>query len=282
MQYVFFGTPEASKLVLERLVADGSVPVAIVTNPDRPAGRAQRLTPPPVKQFAIEKDLDAKILQPEKVIDAAEELSALRPDMFIVAFYGKLIPARVLAIPHLGTLGVHPSLLPLYRGPSPVQSAILDAVPETGVTVYRMDEKMDEGPIVAQKKLLSYHKGEKDNLALWHELAALGGTLAARALRDAAAGTLEATPQDHARATYTKKFSTEDAFIAESDLAAAKAGNDPARAQMIHQKILAFTPEPGAWTTENGKRLKLLESAIANGQLILKKIQYEGKKPMKV
>jgi methionyl-tRNA formyltransferase len=284
MRYVFFGTPEASKIVLEELVSAGHIPVAVVTNPDRPVGRKQALTAPPVKQYVDMRnekgEMKVEILQPEKPSSLASHLSSLAPDVFVVAFYGKLIPGSILAIPGAGTLGVHPSLLPLYRGPSPVQTAILDGAKEVGMTLYRMDEKMDEGPIVAQEKLTEFRPGEKDNIALWHELAKLGGRMASRILEDFSSGKLAGTPQEHSRATYTKKFSTEDAFVSEEDLESAKRGENITLTQAVHQKILAFTPEPGAWTLENGKRLKLLQSKIEGAQLVLQKIQYEGKKPL--
>lgn len=280
MKFVFFGTPDASVTVLETLAKAGYVPAAVVTNPDRPVGRKGLLTPPPVKQFISGSGFSTHIFQPEKVLDISDELKKIGADLFIVAFYNKLIPQSVLDIPAHGTVGVHPSLLPVYRGPSPIQTAILDAAPEVGMTVYQMDAKMDEGPILAQEKLATYHVGEKNNTDLWNELAALGGTMLAHLIPHILDGTAASTTQDHSRATYTKKFSSDDACIPEENLKKALAGLDEQCARNIHQLVLAFTPEPGAWTMDNGKRLKILKTEIVGNRLVLKTIQREGKTPI--
>ncbi|MFH1246559.1 MAG: methionyl-tRNA formyltransferase [Candidatus Liptonbacteria bacterium] len=299
MKFIFFGTHYASTIVLEKLVAAEYVPAAIVTNPDRPAGRKQVLTPPPVKEFVLSHNLrgasgaavvssnsgdSIRIFQPEKVGDIRDELVVLSADLFIVAFYGKLIPKSILNLPRLGTIGIHPSLLPAYRGPSPVQTAILDGAPQTGTTLYMMDEKMDEGPILVQEILPSYRPDEKSNIPLWEELAALGGEMAVHVLPALTDGSLKPTPQDRNAATYTKKFSSEDGFIPEKDFAAATGGTsagatDSQLAISVHRKMLAFTPEPGAWTMENGKRIKLLEGKVERRCLVITRLQREGKKP---
>jgi methionyl-tRNA formyltransferase len=140
MRYVFFGTPRFAEIVLRKLLDAGMPPVALVCNPDRPVGRKKIVTSPPTKTLATNNRTPIEILQPEKLDEAfMEQLQTLRPDFFVVAAYAKIIPKAVLAIPRLGTLGVHPSLLPKYRGASPIQSVILNGERETGVTIYAMD-----------------------------------------------------------------------------------------------------------------------------------------------
>jgi methionyl-tRNA formyltransferase len=294
MKFVFLGTPEIATPVLEALFNAGLIPAAVVTNPDKPQGRKQIITPPPVKQFVLERlAADAtsttnrtapKILQPEKLNENfLAEISALDPDIFIVAAYSKLIPKSILSVPRLGTIGAHPSLLPKYRGPSPIQTAILDGAPEVGMSLYLIDEKMDEGPIVAQRKLENYTPGTLDNIQLSKKLFALGGEMLVEVINNSGSDfKINAKPQDHSSATYTKKFSTEDAFVPEEELRTATSGEKLEAARNIHNKILAFTPEPGTWTIQNGKRTKLLASRIENGKLILTKIQEEGKTPRDV
>jgi methionyl-tRNA formyltransferase len=280
--WIFFGTPEIARIVLEKIIDGGFIPAAIVTNPDRPAGRKKIITAPAVKQFAIDRGLNVPILQPEKLSEIREILTHLAPDFFLVAAYGKIVPKSILDIAPLGTIGVHPSLLPLYRGASPIQTAILDGALETGVTLYMIDEKMDEGPILLQEKLSGHVPDVLANTELSAKLASLGGEMAMRVIPKLLDGSAAPLPQDHARATYTKKFLTEDGEVKEDDLKAAQAGGNLEKALMIHRKILAFTPEPGVWTIENGVRTKLLESKMEGDKLVLKTIQKEGKKPQQV
>jgi folate-dependent phosphoribosylglycinamide formyltransferase PurN len=162
MKFIYFGTPDFSARLLERLVSAGFEPVAVVTNPDRPVGRKKIITPPPVKQFLLDmKNREPRtanhekieILQPEK-LDAAflEKLKSFGADVFVVFAYNKIFRKELLAIPRLGVVGVHPSFLPKYRGPSPFQSALLNGETETGVTLYRLVEGVDSGPIVRHRR----------------------------------------------------------------------------------------------------------------------------------
>ncbi len=280
--FVFFGTPDISRIVLAKLVDAGYMPAAVITNPDRPVGRKHIITPPPVKQFVIDRGLPVTIFQPEKLSEIYADLVALSPDFFVVAAYTKIIPKNVLDIPRLGTIGVHPSLLPLYRGPSPIQTALLDGAVETGMSLYMMDENLDEGPVLAQEKLASYVPQSKNNEELSNDLFELGAAMLIELLPSFLDGTAKQLPQDHSLATFTKKFATEDAYIEWTDIETAIHGLDAAThdiAKQIHQKILAFTPEPGAWTMHNGKRMKLLKSSLQDGKLNLEIVQYEGKTP---
>src|ERR1700690_3293179 len=141
MKYVFFGSPRFAAIVLQKLIDGGIAPAAGVCNPDRPVGRKKIVTPPPVKTLVVSTSSEIDILQPEKLDDMfTKRLAAIEPDFFVVAAYAKIIPANVLAIPRLGTIGTHPSLLPKYRGASPIQAALLGGDAKTGTTLYLMDE----------------------------------------------------------------------------------------------------------------------------------------------
>ncbi|MEK7498278.1 MAG: methionyl-tRNA formyltransferase, partial [Patescibacteria group bacterium] len=181
MKYVFFGTPDFAVTTLRHLIEAGYIPSAIVTNPDRPVGRKHIITPPPIKQWALEhsnqlwkSDFHSLVFQPQKLGEIKEQLVALEPDLFIVAAYGKLIPKSVLEIPKHGSLNVHPSLLPIHRGPTPIQTAILNGDKETGVTIMLMDEKMDHGAIL---KMQNVNLKNQNYRELSKGLAMLGGEL---------------------------------------------------------------------------------------------------------
>lgn len=197
MNYVFWGTPEFARIVLAALIDAGHSPAALVTNPDRPAGRKQILTSPPTKELVRLRAPQASIFQPSKARDIIPDLRALAPDLFIVAAYANIIPDEVLSIPRLGTVGVHPSLLPKYRGASPIQTAILEGDTDTGVTLYMLDRDVDHGPIIAQETLAIGTDHYRD---LMPKLAALGGSLLARTFARIQEGTLVPQEQRHADA----------------------------------------------------------------------------------
>lgn len=281
MKYVFFGTPRFAEIVLSGLIEDGMAPDAIVCNPDRPLGRKKIVTPPPTKLLAIKASPDIDILQPETLDEAfLKRLRALEPDFFIVAAYAKIIPRTVLDIPRLGALGTHPSLLPAYRGASPIQSVILAGETKTGSTIYHMDAKMDHGPIFAQEEVL-FDALATSYLALEEKLAALSARLLVKTIPAFLAGTIKPRVQDESFATFTKKFATENGFVEQSELDAAIAGNSD-KAELILRTINALNPEPGAWTLQNGKRVKLLEARMDGGTLKLLTVQEEGQKPKTV
>jgi len=252
-------------------------PAAVVCNPDRPVGRRQVLTPPPAKLLAVKNSAGIEVLQPEKLDEIfIKRLRGLAPDLFVVAAYAKIIPQAVLDIPRRGTLGVHPSLLSKYRGASPIQSAILAGETVTGTTIYLMDAKTDHGPILDAWRLelneeMNYPRAEE-------ALARLGAGLLREVMPEFLAGKALLQPQDESQATFTKKFTTRDGFVEPDDLAAAGRG-DEEKANTILRKINAFNPEPGAWTTRNGKRVKLLEGRIEGSRLVLVTTQTEGEKP---
>lgn len=278
--FALFGTPLFAEIVLDKLIQAGYIPSVVVCNPDRPVGRKKIVTPPSVKARITnyESGIRSKmqILQPEKLDPSLFKIPNSLFDFFVVAAYAKIIPKEILDIPRLGTIGVHPSLLPKYRGASPIQSAILNGGEETGVTLYLMDEKMDHGPVLETRKWKI--ESRMDYTGLLKELAELGGEMLIETLPRFLAGEIEPMPQNHEEATFTKKFKTEDGFVSEKDLQAAL-GGDTERAIRIDRMIRALNPEPGSYTLVGGKRVKLLESKINEGGLMLKKIQFEGKKP---
>ncbi len=285
MRYIFFGTPDFARTVLAALLDAHMAPVALVANPDRPVGRKKIITPPPTKQLitsgqrTVSSEQEGiEIIQPEKLEAIRDKLSALRPEFFVVAAYAKIIPQAVLDIPKLGAVGVHPSLLPRLRGASPIQSAILNAEPRTGVTLYRMDARTDHGPIITEEPLADYEVNAETTATLEPRLAALGGKLLVRHLHEFAAGHLAGHPQDESRATSTRKFTIQDGFVPENELTRAEAGETIA-AERIDRLIRALGHEPGVWTIRGGKRIKLLEAMLREGRLVLMRIQTEGKKP---
>jgi len=282
MRYIFFGTPRFAEIILDALLRADMPPIALVCNPDRPVGRKKIITAPETKKY-IEKhgvsghEKRITIFQPE-ALDATFEkkLKDLRPDFFVVAAYAKIIPKSVLDIPKLGTLGIHPSLLPKYRGASPIQSSILDGKKETGVTIFQVDEIADHGPLFAHRA--SRIANGETYLQLEEKLAKLGGDLLVKTVPKFISGEIKSIAQDGGVATFTKKFRDEDGYVAPEDLKDAEAGGS-SKAEIIFRKIRALNPEPGVWTMNNRKRLKLLEANIVNGALKLTKIQEEGQKP---
>lgn len=293
MRYVFFGTPRFAAIILEKLIDAGMPPVALVCNPDKPVGRKQIITPPATKELVIShQSLGIKIFQ----LETKKELIKISTQIFqeadfgIVAAYAMIIPKDVIEKPKLGIIGVHPSLLPKYRGPSPIQSAILAGETETGVSLFLMDEQLDHGSILAKRKI-NIESSSANSHELADELAEVSAELLIETLpkfvkgeiaplsRDIHQDVLRGLPQDESRATYTRKFTSEDAFVSEEDLAVATSGNSPEKATEIDRKIRALNPEPGVWTIQNGKRVKLLEAKIIDSKLQLTKIQQEGKTP---
>jgi methionyl-tRNA formyltransferase len=281
MKYIYFGTPRFAEIVLAGLIADGFAPAAVVCNPDRPIGRKKIITPPPTKLLAIKSSPDIDIMQPETLDESLiKRLRALEPDFFVVAAYAKIIPKAVLDIPRVGTLGTHPSLLPAYRGASPIQSVILAGETTTGSTIYRMDEKMDHGAIYAQEEI-TLNPLTIDYMALEEWLAMLSARLLVKTIPTLLNGTAMPRMQDESRASFTKKFTTENGFIEASELDAAIAGNSD-KTELILRTIHALNPEPGAWTLKDGKRIKLLAARMDGSALKLVTIQEEGQRPKNV
>jgi len=259
---VFFGTSEFAVPALEALHGAG-FDLTVITMPNEPTGRKKIITPPPVK-IAAEK-LGIKVLQPQKLKDDIffEEFKSLEPDFCVIAAYGKIIAERYIQTPRQGFLNIHPSLLPKYRGPTPVQAAILNGEIETGVTIMQIDKEMDHGPIYLQKKFNILP--DEIYPQLHDRLAQEGSVMLLEVIKDFANFT--AQEQDHTQATFCKIYAREDGRI------------DWSRTpQEIYNQIRALNPEPGTWTTWQDKILNIKKAALINGELSLITIQLEGKK----
>jgi methionyl-tRNA formyltransferase len=247
LRTVFFGTPEWAVPSLRALLDAGIEVSAVVTNPDRPAGRGMELRASPVKETAVASGLP--VLQPQRARDE-EFISSLRdhaPELAVVVAYGKILPREVLEIPPLGFLNVHFSVLPEYRGAAPVQRAIIDGASETGVTIILLTEGMDEGPVLAETRVPIEPDDTAGNLAT--RLADIGAQLLVETLPAYAGGGLSPREQDHARATYAPKIAEEDARIEWRRTAVE-----------IENLIRGLNPAPGAWTTLGGKRIKVFRA----------------------
>ena len=269
MKYVFFGTPEFAAIILEKLIKAGFIPRAVFCNPDKPVGRKQIITPPPVKVLAQKHGL--VVYQPKDKNELLEIIKKLQPDLAIVAAFGMIFPKEILEIPKHGFINVHPSLLPKYRGATPIQTAILNGDDKTGVSLFLIDEKMDHGAIIANSEFrMQNAEWNYENLS--KKLAELGVDLLIETLPKYTNGEIIPLPQDESQATYTKKFPTQDAYV---DLEK----DNPIE---IDRKIRALNPEPGVWTMKDNKRTKLLEAKIIDGKLKITKIQVEGGKAQSV
>ena len=253
MRLVFMGTPDYAVPVLEALNSAPGVDLAgVYTPPDRPRGRGRELEATPVKMAAL--DIGLPVYQPAsfRSAGAREELAGLQPDVIVVAAYGKLLPAEVLALPAHGCLNIHPSLLPKYRGPSPVVTAILDGLAETGVTLMLLDEGMDTGPIVAQR---TYALDETETAGgLTADLFKLGTELLLENLEAWTRRQLKAVPQDDSQASVTRKLERANG-VADWSLAA----------QELARRQRAFTPWPGLFTRWQDKLLRLTEVVAFDG-----------------
>lgn len=241
---VFFGTPEFAVPSLDALVAAGCTVAAAVTQPDRPVGRHQVPTPPPVKSCALQFGIP--VLQPEKVRTPEFEatMRTLEPDLLVTAAYGRILPTGVLAAARIAPLNVHASLLPRYRGASPIQRCVMDGATESGVTIMRMDEGMDTGDVLLQKAVPVPEDMDAERLEA--VLARLGALALVEALDRIASGTAVFVPQDPALATTVKPLDREDGRIDWS-----------ASARRVRDLVRGTVPWPGAFTTLGGRRIKM-------------------------
>lgn len=250
LRVAFFGTPHIAVASLRRLQEEGWPVAMAVTAPDKPVGRRMLLTPSAVRTAADELGIPVRTPANLKDEDFWREFAELAPDLCVVVAYGKIIPKRYLDIPRLGFVNVHPSLLPAYRGPSPVQTAILDGCASTGVSIMLLDEDTDHGPVLAAEAWAI--PSGFDATAATDELGRLGADLLVRTLPDYVQGTLVPQPQDHAAATFTRKFVRED-----GRLDWAKAAGE------IANRIRALGSNPGTWTLWEGKTLNILHAHVS-------------------
>lgn len=262
LNFVYFGTPEFSTIVLDELKNAGYLPSLIITAPDRPVGRKYIMTPPPVKVWAEAHDIEC--WQPEKPKDIVEELAERNDDLYIVASYGYIVSQKLLDIPRHSVLNVHTSLLPKYRGASPIESAILAGDVETGSTIMQMTLGMDEGPVISQ----SQFPLESDILKpdLFTMLAHDGGKLLANILPEYIAGKCVPIEQNHDLATYCGKISKSDADITHND--------DVIR----DRKYRAYYGWPGVFLFDGETRLKITDATYNSGKFIINKVIPAGKK----
>ncbi|WP_312115178.1 methionyl-tRNA formyltransferase [Brevibacillus reuszeri] len=241
---LFMGTPDFAVASLDALLEAGYNVIGVVTQPDRPVGRKQVLTPPPVKEAALRHGLP--VLQPEKikVEEALEEVLALSPDLIVTAAYGQILPKRLLDAPKHGCINVHASLLPKYRGGAPIHKSIVEGEKESGVTIMYMVEALDAGDMLS-KVVVPIE--ERDTVGLLHDkLAAAGSALMMETIPQLLTGTIEAQPQNHDEATFAPNIKRKDERI------------DWTRtAEQIYNQVRGLNPWPVAFTTHEGKVWKV-------------------------
>lgn len=251
MRIIYLGTPAFAIAPLHALVNAGYEVVAVITQPDKPAGRNRLLTPPPVKVAA--QELGLEVLQPFNLRDPAvlEHITSLQPDVGVVAAYGEILRKAMLRIPPLGYLNIHPSLLPLYRGPAPVAGAILAGDSQTGVTIMKLDAGMDSGPILGQVTVPLPHDARTP--AITEMLFQRGAEIVSDLLRQYADGTIEPQPQDDSRAVITRMLSKGDGLI-----------DWTAPASVIERRVRAYDPWPGTYTSWYGQQVKVLAASVTS------------------
>ncbi len=259
LRIVFMGTPQFAIPILDDLIKSEFKPMAVVTAPDKPTGRNQEIIPPPVKVLVQNYQIPA--WQPETKEELVAQTTSLKPDLIIISAYGKILPKEVLMLPKYGSINVHPSLLPKYRGPSPIQFAILNGDKETGASIMLMNEKIDEGPILAQQSVAIEKKENYQSLE--QKLSALGAKLLLKTLKrwviikeldKLTKKLIYPQEQDHLRATYTKVLTRQDGKIIWNKTA-----------EELERQIRAFYPWPGSFTfVRKDKKLLSLKIIRAN------------------
>lgn len=249
MRIVFMGTPGFAVPSLEKLIECSYEIMAVVTQPDRPRGRGQKMTPPPVKDFAHQRGL--LVAQPESVNEEAfvERLTTWRPDCVVVVAFGQILNRSVLAMPPLGCVNVHASLLPRYRGAAPIHRAILNGDSSTGVTTMKMNERMDAGDLLLQQEI-SIHEGDTTG-TVEQRLAVVGASLLVETLNGLQDGTVSPSPQDESEATFAPLIRNSDA---------AMRWTHPAR--VLHNQVRGLNPNPGAFTQLAGRLLKVWRTEV--------------------
>jgi methionyl-tRNA formyltransferase len=287
MKIVFFGTPEFAVPTLETLAKEMDV-LCVVTQPDKKVGRKQILTPPPIK-ISAEK-LGIKVIQPKNKKELRENLKGIKADFFVVLAFGMILEKDILEIPKYGCINIHASLLPRYRGASPIQEALLNGDKDTGISIMKMEEKLDQGPVYLLQRIEIEDLDDFETLS--RKLQTLSAKMITLVLIDIAEGTLYPLKQIESKATYCKKIEKKDGEI-----------NWGFDVKKIHNMIRAYSVWPSAYTKFNGKEIKILEAKMENkeskikageffiedgilkisakgGNIIPKKLQLEGKNQM--
>ena len=246
---IYMGTPDFSVAPLKKLAKQDDCNIClVVTQPDRPRGRGKKTSPSAVRLAALE--LGIEVLQPENIQDAEEKLAEYHPDFFVVTAYGQILPENILNIPRICPINIHASLLPFYRGSSPIQSAILNQESETGVTTIVMNKGLDKGDIL-MSSYTAINEGDTAE-SLHDRLSRLGSDLIVDTLHAVIANKITPRPQEHSKATYTKLLKKSDGKI-----------NWNLTSRQIIAHINAMTPWPGAFSSLNGKNIKIFK-AIRN------------------
>jgi len=288
IRFVFMGSPAFALPILKILARDYAL-VGVVTQPDRPAGRGQVLTPPPIKELAL--NLGIPVIQPNRLKEpsAIQQLQDWMPDLIIVAAFGQILRQAVLDLPPLGCVNLHASLLPRWRGAAPIQAAILSGEPSTGVTIMKMDAGVDTGAILSQRALLINAGDNTETLS--ERLAELGAGLLAEVLPRYIAGKITPQPQDESLATRAAMIQKEDGLV---DFA------QPA--EFLERQVRAYYPWPGTYFMWQGAPFKVIRAHVyqdsetfsgqegiiqkypavgtSKGWLVLDEVQPAGKKPM--
>lgn len=292
MRVIYMGTPDFAVDTLEAIVQDGHEVVLVVTQPDKAKGRSNKLQFTPVKEKALEHNIP--IAQPQKVREeeVVEQLKALEPDVIVVVAFGQILPESILNIPKYGCINVHASLLPAYRGAAPIQWAVIDGLEETGVTTMYMEKGLDTGDIICQSRLKLAQ--DETGGSLFDRLAKEGASLLIETLHKLEDGTATRTKQDDSKSNYAKMLTKEMGRIDFSQ-----------DAVVIERLIRGLNPWPSAYTSINGKTLKIYQAEVVadgssegeigdviakdkksftvrcgNGALRIMNLQLEGKKRM--
>ncbi len=262
--FAFFGTPEVASETLDILFGAGYVPKIIITSPDRRAGRGMHMTESRVSAWAKEHNIPC--IKPEKLDDQfIEEFKKYNLDLSIVIAYGKILKDEIIKTPKLGTINIHYSLLPKYRGASPVEEALLRGDEITGLSIQQMESKLDSGPIIAEQKV----DIGKDELKtdLLKKLTKIGGELLRDKLEDIFNQKVELKPQDESGVSYCTKINKEDGQIGEN--------SNPL---LDYNKYRAFFGWPGVFFFHKGKRIKVTKARYENNSFIIERVIPEGKK----
>ncbi len=274
---VFFGTEDYSLGSLKALVDSGFSVAAVVTKPDAPKGRGQKMSEPPVKTYAKEHGID--VWQPTRLGDIAADIQALSPVTGVLVAYGKIIPQSIIDLFTPGIVNVHPSLLPRWRGPSPIEATIANQDAETGVTIMQLEAGMDSGPIYRQEKKTL--EGTESKWDLYNNLFSVGNSLLVHSLPDIISGKLQPTPQDHSSATYCQMLSKNMSLIEPSAMTAAEADAHvraylgfPRSRAIIHGNDLIITR---AHTSQTNESVLALECKDGNFLVIDELIAPSGK-----
>ncbi len=288
MKIIYFGTPKFAAYPLEILNKDPDIEIeAVVTQPDRPQGRKQVMTPPFVK--AVAEDLDLKVLQPNNKSELKNMLEKFTDiDFYVVVAYGMIINKEILEMPEVDCINIHGSILPHYRGASPIQESLKNGDKETGVTIMQMDEKLDHGSIYLIHKIKIEESDNSETLS--EKLSVVGGQLLPETLKEIKNYDLQPIPQKHEQATYCKKINKNDGEI----------NWEKMTAEEILNLKKAYTPWPGIFFKKNQNKVKIIDAKLSNkdlasgeflttkdeiivgtkkGSITIHKLQMAGKKP---